>query len=192
MSHSESQHAQTEESQADQQGQKSETKTDQQKSVEFDGPFDEERAKRLIANLKSDLAKKDKAREELAVKVQKYEDENKTESEKLLSAKEAAEKRADEAEERLMRAEVAAEKGLTAKQAKRLTGTTREELEADADELLAEFAPTKSASPDLKQGVRSTSSQGQLTREDIAGMSPQEVDKARREGRLDRVLGKTH
>jgi hypothetical protein len=36
-----------------------------------------------------------------------------------------------------MRAEVAAEKGLTAAQAKRLVGTTRDELLADADEFLA-------------------------------------------------------
>lgn len=36
---------------------------------------------------------------------------------------------------------VALEKGLTATQAKRLVGTTREELEADADQLLADLGP---------------------------------------------------
>jgi hypothetical protein len=40
------------------------------------------------------------------------------------------------------RAEIASEKGLTAKQAKRLQGETREELEADADELLEDLGIT--------------------------------------------------
>lgn len=40
-----------------------------------------------------------------------------------------------------MRAEVAARKGLTADQAKRLQGTTEDELEADADELVRAFKP---------------------------------------------------
>ena len=53
----------------------------------------------------------------------------------------AAERRAEEAELRAMRMEVAADKGLSAKQAKRLQGATREELESDADELLADFKP---------------------------------------------------
>lgn len=54
----------------------------------------------------------------------------------------ALEKRADEADARALRAEVASSKGLTAAQAKRLTGSTREELEADADELLESFKPS--------------------------------------------------
>ena len=45
-----------------------------------------------------------------------------------------------EAERRAMRAEIANAKGLTPTQAKRLIGTTREELEADADELLRDLA----------------------------------------------------
>jgi hypothetical protein len=51
----------------------------------------------------------------------------------------------DLAEERnkRLKAEVAAAKGLTPAQAKRLSGTTQEELEADADDLLEAF-PTPS------------------------------------------------
>nr|PZN38089.1 MAG: hypothetical protein DIU59_15555 [Pseudomonadota bacterium] len=52
---------------------------------------------------------------------------------------EAAQKRAGEAEGKLLRMEVAAAKGLTPAQARRLQGATREELEADADELLETF-----------------------------------------------------
>ncbi|QDY06157.1 hypothetical protein FJK98_02425 [Micromonospora sp. HM134] len=67
------------------------------------------------------------------------------------------------------RAEVAAAKGLTPQQAARLRGATREELEADADELLALFpaaaapagpaaAPTgpRTPAPDPSQGARGT------------------------------------
>lgn len=50
-----------------------------------------------------------------------------------------AEQRASEAEMRALRLEVASERGLNPAQAKRLLGSTREELEADADELLASF-----------------------------------------------------
>lgn len=48
------------------------------------------------------------------------------------------------AEQRALRAEVANAKNLTPGQAKRLQGSTLEELEADADDLLAEFAATQS------------------------------------------------
>lgn len=56
------------------------------------------------------------------------------------------------------RAEVASEKGLTAVQAARLKGSTREELAADADDLLAAFPPaspgTRAPAPDPSQGAR--------------------------------------
>lgn len=79
-------------------------------------------------------------------KLSQYVEASKTDSERTsenLTAAEKradeAEKRADEAESRLLRLEVAQEKGLTAAQAKRLVGATREELESDADELLEMF-----------------------------------------------------
>ena len=53
------------------------------------------------------------------------------------------ERRASESELRAMRAEIANDKGLTPTQAKRLVGATREELEADADELLADLGAQK-------------------------------------------------
>lgn len=58
------------------------------------------------------------------------------------------EKQAKESEHRALRAEIANAKGLTASQAKRLVGSTREELEADADELLKDIGAQK------KQGNR--------------------------------------
>jgi uncharacterized protein involved in type VI secretion and phage assembly len=53
------------------------------------------------------------------------------------------ERQARESESRALRAEVANAKGLTPNQAKRLVGSTREELEADADELLADIGAQK-------------------------------------------------
>lgn len=81
-------------------------------------------------------------------------DADKTEAEKRA----AAEQRAVDAEMRATRLEVAHDKGLTPAQAKRLVGTTKEELEADADEILRDFptTPAKPATPkpDPSQGAR--------------------------------------
>jgi hypothetical protein len=74
-------------------------------------------------------------------KLKKDDDATKTEQQKMLERIEAAEKKAAEAEARQLRAEVAVEKKLTPAQAKRLAGTTREELLTDADELLEAFKP---------------------------------------------------
>lgn len=77
--------------------------------------------------------------EPLAKKARDLEDASKTEIEKAAERLTAAEQRAQEAELRALRLEVAAEKGLTPAQARRLVGTSKEELEADADELLDTF-----------------------------------------------------
>lgn len=77
--------------------------------------------------------------EPIAAKAKQLEDATKSEAEKLTEKLSAAETRAQAAEDRAMRLEVAAKKGLTQAQAKRLVGATPAELEADADELLASF-----------------------------------------------------
>lgn len=53
-----------------------------------------------------------------------------------------AEARATESTLKAARLEVALDKGLTVKQASRLVGTTKEELEADADEFVSELGST--------------------------------------------------
>ncbi len=53
------------------------------------------------------------------------------------------ERQARESEQRAIRAEIANAKGLTPSQAKRLVGASREELEADADELLKDIGVQK-------------------------------------------------
>lgn len=86
---------------------------------------------------------RNKELEPLAAQAQEFEEQKKTAEQKAAEKAAIAEKRAEDAEGRAMRLEVAAEKGLTPAQAKRLTGSTREDLEADADELLAMFSPAE-------------------------------------------------
>ena len=107
--------------------------------------------------VKRALSKANKEAEQLRLRLKEYEDRDKSELEKLTESQAAAERRAQEAELRAARLEVAAEKGLTPAQAKRLVGTTREELEADAAEILRDFpaaASPRTPRPDPTQGSR--------------------------------------
>lgn len=110
---------------------------------------------------KKALATEREARKAAEKKLAAYEkaeqakaDADKSEAEKRA----AAEQRATDAELRATRLEVAHAKGLTPAQAKRLVGATKEELEADADEILRDFptTPAKPAAPkpDPSQGAR--------------------------------------
>lgn len=74
-------------------------------------------------------------------KLQADSDASKSDMDKVTEKLAALEKRAEEAESKALRAEIAQSKGLTAAQAKRLQGGTKEELEADADDLLEAFTP---------------------------------------------------
>ena len=98
-----------------------------------------------------------KANADAATRLQEFEDRDKTEAQKAIERAEAAERRAAEVEARALRLEVAAEKGLTPAQAKRLVGDTREALEADADELLETFKPAaeQATAQSLDLGTRS-------------------------------------
>lgn len=72
---------------------------------------------------------------DLADRLKAIEDQGKSEVERLTEQVAGLTKERDQAVTRADRYEVALEKGLDMVRAKRLTGTTREELEADADEL---------------------------------------------------------
>lgn len=124
---------------------------------------DQESAKQDVPpEVKRALSKANKEAEQLRLKLKEFEDRDKTEQQKLVESQAAAEQRALAAELRATRLEVAAEKGLTPAQAKRLVGATREEFEADADEILREFpavavkAPV-APRPDPSQGSRGAS-----------------------------------
>lgn len=95
-----------------------------------------------------------KEAETLRLKVKEFEDQGKSELDKAAAKAAEAEQRAAEAEAKALRLEVAAAKGLTPSQAKRLIGSTQEELEADADEILADFAAAKKPADSLPSKPR--------------------------------------
>jgi len=111
--------------------------------------FDPAKAKRHQFNLLSDKEKLQgqvttltAERDEFKQKVEEAAREGETETERLKRELAEANEKANKATEKsieTMRLEVALDKGLTKVQAKRLIGSTVEELEADADELLASF-----------------------------------------------------
>lgn len=94
------------------------------------------------------LAKKHEQRAkenaEAALKLKQLEDRDKSETDKLTERIAVAERRATEAEANALRLQVSAEKGVKARW---LSGNTREELEAAAEEYLADHPPANGNSP---------------------------------------------
>lgn len=124
--------------------------------------------KQALERMKRDKRAAEKRAAEAEAKVKEFADRDKSESEKATERLTASETRATEAESRATRLEVILDKLPEAATAadvkrlvalsKRLVGTTREELEADADELLSTFQTTP-ATPgrptgDIAQGTR--------------------------------------
>ncbi|MEU3350254.1 hypothetical protein [Streptomyces sp. NPDC037389] len=107
--------------------------------------------------------------EPAAAELHQLQEAGKTEAQRLTERAEAAERLAEQTRADLVRAQVAHSRGLTERQAARLVGATREELEADADELLADITPSPAAHrlmrPDPSQG-----SSGQDAAADPAAM----------------------
>ena len=106
--------------------------------------------------------KEAKANRDAAKRLEELENASKTELDKLRDGESKATKRAEAAELRAERLDVAIAKGLPASLAKRLTGETREEMEADADELLETLGSAKPASkPRGSSGVKEATGGGE-------------------------------
>lgn len=112
-----------------------------------DGDLNVDQLKAELKKTREEAARNRVKAREAEARAQAYEDQNKTEAQKLEERAAQAEQRAAAAEQESLRLEVAiakAPEGMTITQvqklAKRLSGTNREELEADADELFADFA----------------------------------------------------
>lgn len=139
--------------------------------------------------------KRAKAAEPAAKKLADIEEASKSELEKAQAALAQVQKDAAEKEAAALRAQVALEKGLTPSQAKRLVGSSREELETDADELLADLKASKSpAAPTTegqgKQGEPVGQTRQITSRDELKSMSREEIVQARKDGRLNGLLGK--
>lgn len=85
------------------------------------------------------LNKANEEAKEYRLKVKEYEDRDKTDEERRSEKLSTLEKDLTAAQADAVRFEIALEKGLTKNQAKRLVGSTREELEADAAELIEDL-----------------------------------------------------
>ena len=115
-------------------------------------------------------------RERAMRKIRKSNQEAKSQRERAKAAEEKAkragdfEKRALDAEARLLRLEVGADVGLPVSLASRLQGSTKEELLADAEELMELVAPSKPSGkpkPNLKGGAKPSEDDGELSAAEI-------------------------
>lgn len=114
----------------------------------------------LPPEVKRALSKANKEAETLRLKLKEFEDRDKTEAQRLQEERDALKAERDQLALDTMRREVADEKGLTPAQARRLVGSTRDELEADAEDILEHF-PVKAAQKvfgDVGQGQRGAES----------------------------------
>lgn len=126
------------------------TATETQEATHDDAPAKAE----IPAEVKAALKKANKEAETLRLKLKEYEDRDKTDAQKLQEERDALKTERDSLYLEQLRREVADEKGLTPAQARRLVGTTRDELEADADEVLAAFPiNTKPSFGNVGQGA---------------------------------------
>lgn len=140
-----------------------------------------------------EMSRKNEARmKENAEKARLYDEaqeQGKSELQKAQEAAAKAEARATALEAKVLRAQVAAAKGVDADL---LSGSTQEELENSAERLLAwRSAQNPKGAPAADAGVRGDEIRAvkQLTREDLKKMSPAEILKARKDGQLNDIMG---
>lgn len=140
-----------------------------------------------------------KAEDDYKALQQQIADSQKTAEQKAADALAAAHASANEAAGKALRYEVAAAKGLDLALAARLTGSTKEELEADADALMAliptapEVAPTVPPTGPTVPGQQpgGTQSSALVTDADLEALGKagkyEEINRLRREGRLSHL-----
>lgn len=125
-----------------------------------------------------------------AKRLDEIEEASKTELQKLLDRAEKAEKEAADATLKALRADVSSATGVPAGL---LAGETEEELRASAAALLEFRGKTPAAPPanGVQGGVGAPINGGatQLNRDQLRGMSPEAITKAKAEGRLNQLLG---
>lgn len=140
--------------------------------------------------VKRALQKANKEAETLRLKLKEFEDRDKSEAQKLQEERDALKAERDSLHMEQLRREVAEEKGLTPAQARRLVGATRDELEADADDVLATFPiKAKPVFGDVGQGTRASSAQRVYTTKELNDFAFFQENKADillayREGRI--------
>jgi len=129
---------------------------------------------------------------ELRAKVQDIEDKDKSEVERLQGQVKDLTKRAEKAEATVDRYDVAAAKGLTPAQARRLVGSSREELEEDADAMRAELGLDKNDEGEKEQEEQEREDEGLgRPKESLRGGASNPGDETPDAGKLAEELLKT-
>jgi multidrug efflux pump subunit AcrB len=168
-----------------------ETKTDNDQTVPPQGNTDNTDWKAEARKWES-RAKSAKADSEDATKWREYEAAQKPIQERLADELAQARAEAANASAELLRFRIAAENGISGDALDLLTGSTQEELQSRAEKLralLGDQSKTKNLLPDPNQGKPSGNIPNQLTKADLAGMSADEINKARTDGLLNQALG---
>lgn len=152
-----------------------------------------------VKALQAERDARKKAEADLKAMRQQIEDSQKSAEQKAAEALAAAQASANEAAAKALRYEVAAEKGLDLALAARLTGSTKEELEADADALMALIPKAPEATPPAPptgptvpgQQPGGTQTPALVTQSDLDALAAagkhSEINKLRREGRLSHL-----
>lgn len=133
-------------------GQTPANQTTEPKPAEEPRTFDEAYVKKL----RDEAAEQRTKAKALEAKVQEFEDRDKSETERLNERLKGAETRADTAEARVLRYEIAADRGLDLKAADFLSGSSREDIETKADELSQMLADRNKKTPGFDAGARTT------------------------------------
>lgn len=107
------------------------------------------------------LAKADK---DAAAEWRKHQESQKTEDEKREAREKELENRATQAEQKLLKSDVADDKKVPVAWRKFLTGSSKEELEASADEILTLIADKQGNLPDPNQGQPTGTPSGDFLR----------------------------
>lgn len=109
-----------------------------------------------VKSLRKEAADNRKALEAANARLREIEDRDKSEAEKATERAAESDRRAVEAEAKLLRLEVAAARKFRASAVDLLTGTTREEIEASADRLATFAKDNETPAPGFDGGARTT------------------------------------
>lgn len=113
-----------------------------------------------IADMQKALKKANKEAETHRLRLKEIEDRDKSEAEKLTERTRELESNLTTAQATALRYEIALDKGIPKSIASRLQGATREEMEADADELLKTIGATGKKPPSFDGGAKDKDAPG--------------------------------
>lgn len=165
----------------------------------WEGEFDPERAARLVANLREELADYKSKHGTAQAKLTEYERAQMSDAEKLTAERDSALSELTQLRREMNVSAALRKHGLSDEMAEFLTGDTADEIEARAAKL-ASAIPAKPADDIAETQLPHTlpvpgnggdpAAVRQLTHEEVENLSPAQVMEAYRAGRLRNIGGK--